>query len=257
MYYVCRCEACSFLFTQDAPAEKEPTDLGETPLSLFPVNSGSEEMNRCCRWLADCLLKQQVKLIERTSHIRGARLLDVGNKESRFAQLIGLAGWHTSAMTEEELSTPNVGRFDVATLWHSMESIADLSGTADKLYRLLRDKGTLVVAAANCSSFDAAHYGANWAAYDVPRHRWHFTPDTIQKWGQRHGFILTARYPMYLDAFYISRLTERYMGHTCATLRGILIGLAAGLSTLTHKERSSSMIYVFRKRQSPKGDNRQ
>jgi SAM-dependent methyltransferase len=257
MYYVCRCEECSFLFTQDAPAETDLTDSCEAPLYLFPVKTDGGRLRRYYRQLSDCLLRQKVKLIVRTSHINGTRLLDVSNDNGSFALFMQRAGWQTSAVTDKELPVQNDGSFDVATLWHSLEGIADLNEVADALYRLLTDNGTLVVAAANCSSFDAAHYGANWAAYDVPRHRWHFTPDTIQKWGQKHGFILTARHPIYADAFYISRLTERYLGHPFASLRGMLIGIATSFSTLARKEQSSSMIYVFRKRQSPEGDNRQ
>ena len=106
-----------------------------------------------------------------------------------------------------------------------------------------------MVAVPNCSSYDARKYGAYWAAYDVPRHLWHFTPDTMQKLGAKHGFILSARYPMPLDAFYISMLSERYMHRRGTFVRGLMTGAVAWLSTLVRKERGSSMIYVFRKKQ--------
>ena len=106
----------------------------------------------------------------------------------------------------------------------------------------------LIVAVPNCSSYDARKYGAYWAAYDVPRHLWHFTPATIQKLGSRHGFILAERHPMPFDAFYVSMLTEKHMRHSCTFLRGMVTGTLAWFSALVKKERSSSMIYVFRKK---------
>ena len=70
--------------------------------------------------------------------------------------------------------------------------MADLEET---LHSLLTEKGVLIVAVPNCSSFDAKKYGAYWAAYDVPRHLWHFTPGTIQQFGSKHGFIMQSGIP--------------------------------------------------------------
>ena len=89
---------------------------------------------------------------------------------------------------------------------------------------------------------------AYWAAYDVPRHLWHFTPGTIQQFGSKHGFIMAERHPMPFDAFYVSMLTEKHMRHSCTFLRGMVTGTLAWFSALVKKERSSSMIYVFRKK---------
>ena len=75
------------------------------------------------------------------------------------------------------------GSFDVITLWHVMEHLEPLNETWETLHSLLTEKGVLIVAVPNCSSFDAKKYGAYWAAYDVPRHLWHFTPGTIQQFG--------------------------------------------------------------------------
>ena len=141
------------------------------------------------------------------------------------------------------------GSFDVITLWHVMGHLEHLNETWDTLNKLLTEKGVLIIAVPNCSSYDAKKYGAHWAAYDVPRHLWHFTPGTIQKLGAKHEFILAARHPMPFDAFYVSMLSEKYMGRSLPFFRGMLSGTLAWFSALGSKERSSSMIYVFRKKQ--------
>lgn len=140
------------------------------------------------------------------------------------------------------------GTFDVITLWHVMEHLEHLDETWELLRELLTEKGVLIVAVPNCSSYDAMKYGKYWAAYDVPRHLWHFTPATIQQFGSKHGFILAARHPMPFDAFYVSMLTEKHKGSAYSFVKGMWTGTAAWLSAQAKKERSSSMIYVFRKK---------
>ena len=149
---------------------------------------------------------------------------------------------------EEALQEFAPGSFDVITLWHVMEHLEHLNETWELLNKLLTEKGMLIVAVPNCSSYDAEHYGEYWAAYDVPRHLWHFTPDTIQKLGSRHGFIMAARYPMPFDAYYVSMLSEKHLGNPNSFVRGICTGARAGLSAWGKKENSSSMIYIFRKK---------
>ncbi len=62
------------------------------------------------------------------------------------------------------------------------------------------------------------------------------------------GFKLAEQHPMPFDAFYVSMLTERYKGSRLSFLKGMWTGLLAWFSSLAKKERSSSMIYVFRKK---------
>ena len=149
---------------------------------------------------------------------------------------------------EEELQEFEAGSFDVITLWHVMEHLEHLDETWERLRELLSDRGVLIVAVPNCSSYDAGKYGKCWAAYDVPRHLWHFTPVTIQQFASKHGFIMAARHPMPFDAFYVSMLSEKHRGSSFPFMKGMWVGAMAWLGTLTKKERSSSMIYVFRKK---------
>jgi SAM-dependent methyltransferase len=140
------------------------------------------------------------------------------------------------------------GSFDVVTLWHVMEHLQNLNETWERIYSLLSDRGILVVAVPNPTSFDARFYKEMWAAYDVPRHLWHFAPSVIQQFGAKHGFILTERHPMPFDAFYVSMLSEKYRKSSFPFVKGMLKGMEAGLASLVKKERSSSMIYVFQKK---------
>lgn len=267
VFHLCRCAECGFLFTQDFPSEKEIGRYYETPDYISHSDTKKGIVNRVYHYVRRYMLKRKARLVMNEAHRKEGRLLDIGTGTGYFPATMKALGWQVQALEKNE-SARNFARahfglevrpetdlagyapesFDVITLWHVMEHLEQLNGTWERLHSLLADKGVLVVAVPNCSSYDARKYGAYWAAYDVPRHLWHFTPDTMQKMGAKHGFILSARHPMPLDAFYISMLTERYMHHRGAFVRGLVTGTLAWLSTLVRKERSSSMIYVFRKK---------
>ena len=149
---------------------------------------------------------------------------------------------------EDALATYPDASFDVITLWHVMEHLEHLNEMWHTLSRLLKDRGVLVVAVPNPASKDAEMYREMWAAYDVPRHLWHFTPSTMKKFGSKHGFVLEEEHPMPFDAFYVSMLSEKYKKSRLPFLKGMWAGIIAWFSALRNKERSSSMIYVFRKK---------
>lgn len=213
------------------------------------------------------MLGSKARLVAREAHRKTGRLLDIGTGTGYFADTMVRRGWKVEAIEkspqarefakahfnldvkpESALKEFAPDSFDVITLWHVMEHLEHLNEVWGRLRELLTEKGVLIVAVPNCSSYDAKRYGEYWAAYDVPRHLWHFTPGTIQQLASRHGFIMAARHPMPFDAFYVSMLSEKHRGSSCSFLKGMYAGTLAWFNALGRKERSSSMIYVFRKR---------
>lgn len=266
-FYLCRCEECGFLFTQDFPVEAEMGGYYETPDYISHSDTRKGLINKIYHSVRSYMLKRKARLTEREIHARSGRLLDIGTGTGYFADTMQRRGWQVAAIEknaqarafakehfnldvapDEALKEFSPESFDVITLWHVMEHLEHLNETWDKLNTLLTDKGVLIIAVPNHTSYDAKKYGAHWAAYDVPRHLWHFTPDTIQQFGAKHGFILSGRHPMPFDAFYVSMLSEKNMKRSFPFLRGMLNGTLAWINTLAQKERSSSMIYVFRKK---------
>ena len=267
MFHLCCCQRCKFLFTQGFPDEAsiEPYYASENYISHNDSREGL--MNRIYHYVRGKMLQRKAELIEKHSYQQQGRLLDIGTGTGHFAAFMKQRGWLVDAVEKSDqarnfayehfdldvyrpcdLQRLQRGSYDVITLWHVMEHLEQLNETWEHLHRLLAPRGVLIVAAPNHSSYDAKKYGAYWAAYDVPRHLWHFSPDTMQRFGAKHGFILAERYPMPFDAFYVSILTERYMRHTAAFVRGMFTGVLAYIASLFKKERSSSMIYVFRKK---------
>ena len=224
-------------------------------------------MNAIYHQVRKYMLGKKARLVAKESHRKRGRLLDMGTGTGYFAATMEQRGWKVEAIEknaqarvfakehfglevkgEEALQEFEPGSFDVITLWHVMEHLEHLDETWECLRGLLSDRGVLIVAVPNCSSYDAGKYGEYWAAYDVPRHLWHFTPVTIQQLASKHGFIMAARHPMPFDAFYVSMLSEKHRGSSFPFVKGMCTGAVAWLSALGKKERSSSMIYVFRKK---------
>jgi hypothetical protein len=109
--------------------------------------------------------------------------------------------------------------------------------------------GTLIIAVPNCASDDAKHYGSYWAAYDVPRHLWHFTRKDMAALTGQYGFDLIDIRPMPWDAYYVSLLSEKYLKNSLPMIRGAWRGFLSNLAAQGRPEKSSSIIYILKKKQ--------
>ena len=136
--------------------------------------------------------------------------------------------------------------FDTITFWHSFEHVSKPNEILDQIITQSKDNLTVVIALPNYRSFDAKHYGVFWAAYDVPRHRFHYSATGIKKLMKSHGFKCLKTKPMLLDAFYISIMSEKYKKSKLSFFKGIMIGLISNLLGIFSSSYSSS-VFVFKK----------
>src|SRR5688572_23726146 len=116
----------------------------------------------------------------------------------------------TCSSTCHIVTTSKETFFDVVTMWHVLEHVPDMAEVLNDIQDSLRTGGYLVIAVPNHESHDANKYRENWAAYDVPRHLWHFSKRSMKLIGGKNGFDLVATHPMKLDAYYVSILSEKY-----------------------------------------------
>lgn len=136
--------------------------------------------------------------------------------------------------------------YDVITLWHVLEHVPDLESYFDFFSKHLNKDGILIIAVPNFNSYDAQHYGQHWAAWDVPRHLWHFSKKSLSlKLAPYHFSIQDVR-PMYFDSYYVSLLSEEYMTGNKNLFRAFKTGFLSNWKAKDTNE-YSSLIYIFKK----------
>ncbi len=136
------------------------------------------------------------------------------------------------------------GKYDAITLWHVLEHVKEVDELIDKLKQRLSQNGILVIAVPNFKSYDAQHYGASWAAYDVPRHLWHFSPVAIQKLFQKHQMQVVGQKPLYFDSFYVSLLSEQYKTGKKNLIKAFFTGLKSNWYARKTGQ-YSSLVYII------------
>jgi 2-polyprenyl-3-methyl-5-hydroxy-6-metoxy-1,4-benzoquinol methylase len=136
-------------------------------------------------------------------------------------------------------------KFDIITMWHALEHVSDLDFYIKQLKVLLKEGGTLVVAVPNFKSYDAKYYGKFWAAYDVPRHLWHFSQKTIKLLFEKETMKVIKTLPMKLDSYYVSLLSEKNKTGKTKYVKSFLIGLKSNFKAKRTKE-YSSLIYIIK-----------
>lgn len=208
-------------------------------------------------------LKRKLNLIN-SFKLSNKRLLDVGCGTGDFLHMALNNNWevtgiepNTSARAIANSKVNNAvyaetylhkfenNSFDVITLWHVLEHLPNLETHINVLNNLLKPKGRLIIAVPNYKSFDAQYYKSYWAAYDVPRHLWHFSKESIQVLFNRVHMTIEYILPMKFDAFYVSILSEKYKTGKINYLRAFYIGLKSNLKA-KRSGQFSSLIYVLK-----------
>lgn len=205
-------------------------------------------------------IRDKVSLITKLQPQKG-NLLDIGAGTGDFLQEAKNQNWNCTGIEPsdkakgiaiqkgvsfaESLEALENHSFDVITMWHVLEHVPNLEKQIQELKRLLKPTGTILIAVPNYKSFDAQHYGKFWAAYDVPRHLWHFSKTSIEKLFAKENMQLIKILPMVFDSFYVSLLSEKYKNGKMNFVNGFLIGLQSNWKAKRNFEYSSH-IYVLK-----------
>ncbi len=138
------------------------------------------------------------------------------------------------------------GSLNAITLWHVFEHIDNQEFIINTFYKKLKINGLLIIAVPNHDSHDAKYYKEHWAAYDVPRHVYHFTRTGMQQLFNNESWQMENIKPLLLDSYYISLISEKYRQNPLFWLRGLMIGAISNVKALKSGE-FSSLIYIIRK----------
>ena len=205
-------------------------------------------------------IKNKLRLIEQHQPVKG-KILDIGAGTGDFLLEAKNKNWETVGVEPNEkaksiaikkgvlfadtIEKLESNSFDVITLWHVLEHVPDVVHQVAELKRLLKPSGTLIIAVPNFKSFDANYYKSFWAAYDVPRHLWHFSKTAIEKLFDKQNMNLVAVKPMWFDSYYVSLLSEKNKTGKMKFINGLTIGFVSNLVGI-FKNEYSSHIYILK-----------
>lgn len=265
-FAIWECAACRLRFTQDVPDAQHIGPYYKSEEYISHTDTSKGLINRIYRRVRRTTLRQKLRLVQAATGRSTGRALDVGCGTGAFLNALQSAGWEARGLEPDDdaraLAIRQYGldvqetsalyrlpaaSFDLITLWHVLEHVHDLQGYLAQLKNLLAPGGKLVIAVPNYTSSDAATYGRYWAAYDVPRHLYHFAPESIRALVQRHRLQVLAERPMWFDSVYISLLSSRYRFGQTHWLGATMAGLRSNLGALANKERCSSLTYIIGK----------
>mgnify|MGYP000663002775 CR=1 FL=1 len=242
----------------------QPKNLGiyyESDAYISHSDASVSFMDKIYQVVKKYSIKKKVSLISCYS-VSDKNLLDVGAGTGDFLLGAKNGGWQVCGMEPNATAIKKASekgitlypdfsqlqnkKFNVITLWHVLEHLPNLEEQIQNLKKHLTENGTLIIAVPNYKSFDAKWYKENWAAYDVPRHLWHFSRSSISKLFARHNMRVVKTKPMWFDSFYVSILSEEHQPGTKNVFRAFMIGMWSNIRAVFNKE-CSSVIYILKK----------
>ena len=246
------------LVTSPVPLNLENYYVSDAYISH--TDSKKTMFDRAYQLVKNYTLNQKLKLIN-SFNTDEKTILDVGAGTGDFLKICKENNWKVSGIEpsekarnfaknknielQEDISAYKEKLFDVISLWHVLEHIPNLMEYTNELKKLLKPNGVLIIAVPNYKSYDAKHYKEFWAAYDVPRHLWHFSKISISKLFTDIDMKVTKILPMKFDAFYVSLLSEKYKNNTSKPISAFFTGLTSNIKAKKNGE-YSSLIYLIK-----------
>jgi len=265
-FEIWECNNCTQRFTQNIPSKQEIVKFYQSENYISHSDTSKGLINNLYHKVRKRTLLQKKKLVQDFTGKKTGNILDIGAGTGAFLHTMKLAVWNTTGLepdetarkkavelydlnlkkTEEFVHLP-AESFDAITMWHVLEHVHDLHTYIEQLKVLLKPRGKIFIAVPNYTSFDAQLYKEFWAAYDVPRHLYHFSPKSMETLINSHGMKIEKIKPMWYDSIYVSMLSEQYKSGKSHPANAVLSGIISNLKSIFDTRKCSSIIYVIHK----------
>lgn len=263
---VSKCTNCGFIFTNNYPEEEESGRYYKSDeyISHSDINKGL--LFRLYHHVRKLMLSSKLRILKQESGLKTASVIDIGSGTGYFPQFLIKKGWecHGIEINKEarayaksknslilysprEIANFKPESIDIITMWHTLEHFYNPGEYLSSAYRILKKGGLLAVAVPNHWSYDAKKYRDLWAAWDVPRHLWHYNPETIEKMADKYHFNIRSIKRLHFDTFYVSVLSEKHKNSSLPLVKGFITGFISWINSLLRIKTSSSLLYFFSK----------
>jgi 2-polyprenyl-3-methyl-5-hydroxy-6-metoxy-1,4-benzoquinol methylase len=265
-FAVWHCNNCMVRFTQDVPEQSGIGVYYQSDNYISHSDTKKGFINSLYHAVRKRTLNKKKQLvIDKVGMMKG-EILDIGCGTGAFLNTMKTAGWGITGLEPDDTARKKAlelygidpqppeklfelrpGSYHAVTMWHVLEHVHELHAYIKQLANLITPQGKIFIAVPNYTSRDAEIYGADWAAYDVPRHLYHFSPASMQQLLSNYNLKLATIKPMRYDSFYVSMLSEQYKNGKGNIVKAFWNGLISNLKAMSDHKRCSSVIYIISK----------
>jgi 2-polyprenyl-3-methyl-5-hydroxy-6-metoxy-1,4-benzoquinol methylase len=262
-FNIYECAICKLRFTSGAPTAENISSYYQSEDYISHSNTRRGFVNGLYHIVRNRTLAKKFHLLKGVTGQAKGNHLDIGAGTGAFVQYMNQHGWKSVGIEPDEKARVQAlahhqtkllpasafeslqhGAYDAISMWHVLEHVHDLYPYLQQIKNLLKPDGYVFIAVPNYTSYDAVKYGVNWAAYDVPRHLYHFSPGAMQWLMKSAGFQLKEKVPMWFDSYYISLLSEKYAGGAASLVKGFFTGALSNFKARADHDKCSSLIYI-------------
>lgn len=263
-FAIWHCNNCTAGFTQDVPGQDTIGAYYASENYISHSDTKKGIINSLYHTVRKRTLQSKRKLVENETGLPKGTILDIGCGTGAFLDTMKQAGWSITGLEPDDTARQKAnelyhiqpqepgklfeltaGTYNAITMWHVLEHVHQLHEYIAQVEKLLATNGRAFIAVPNYTSADAATYKTNWAAYDVPRHLYHFSPASMENLLSQHGLKLKTVKPMWFDSFYVSMLSEQYQNGKGNIVKAFFNGFMSNLKALGDTRKCSSVIYVI------------
>jgi 2-polyprenyl-3-methyl-5-hydroxy-6-metoxy-1,4-benzoquinol methylase len=265
-FQILKCVDCTHMFTQNVATQNEIGRYYQSENYISHSDTQEGIINKLYHAVRKRTLTGKKNLLQKETGKQLGKILDIGCGTGAFLNTMKLAGWESTGLEPDDAARIKAAElysinprpsheifdlphdnYDAITMWHVLEHVHQLQEYIAQLKNMLTKNGRIFIAVPNYTSYDAQYYSEFWAAYDVPRHLYHFSPASMKNLVEQHGLTIKKMKPMWFDSFYVSMLSEKCKNGKGNIVNAFLVGLKSNLKAFFSNDKCSSIIYVIGK----------
>jgi SAM-dependent methyltransferase len=266
IFSIWHCNVCTARFTQDVPGQDAIGAFYASDNYISHSDTKKGIINSLYHLVRKRTLVAKRRLVLDKVGMPKGDILDIGCGTGAFLNTMKEADWNITGLEPDAVARTKAAElyaihpqesgklfeltpasFNAITMWHVLEHVHELHAYIKQIGELLAPNGKLFIAVPNYTSKDADMYKEHWAAYDVPRHLYHFSPQSMEKLLSMHGLQLAAVKPMWFDSFYVSMLSEQYKNGKGNIIKAVFNGFLSNIKALGDVKKCSSVVYIVSK----------